>query len=837
VDDAPAAAEAWRSVLAASPGDVSAAFGLERTLGRQGSRDGLAAAHEVLATSGLAPEVRGVHALLAGHLYEAEGQVEAARANYLRALEVGSGGKAFQALRRLAVGSRDPAALAHLYQGLDPAQPQGLAGAQEEAELWSEAAESWRGVLAGLPAEDRVGRLSALLHLDCALSALEDWVGVHEVMGVWAQLSQDPTERATIEGRRRWLLREKLAGTDEAWQAYNDLHSQHPGDPEVLEALASIASARGLTEVAVGHLEGLAGVAADPVESARLYRQVAAARLAAGDNAGAQAAWLRALDRHPEDLESMSGLKELARGQSNWAALVGVLAREASVLEGDEALQRYREIASVWETRLKDSAVALDSWRKVLDLSPDDASALARVVELSRKTEDWTGFVENGQLLLRHLGVRERSHLQGEIGRIFLKHLYREDEALRFLDAATSGAEPDLEAAQLLERIHAARGAWDQVVNAILRQARAVDRAGSVPLLLRAAQTRLETLHDREGASEIYGKVLEADPANAEALRFRGDYLYQAGDLPGAVAVFAQAEAGERDRDLDDFDVKIEVALYYFRFAEALNRLGRVPEAVQRYSEALALNPGHLPSLEAVGPLYTRLGRWEKAEEVYRQVLQLTGGQGNPEKLARTYTSLGTVELNLGKLDNARKRFNKALELRQNDIRALQGIAAVLFARADWNNLLNIYNNIIYHAQEPAEVVDAYLAKGYVLDAKMELPDKAAQHFEKSLAFDPGQPNVLLRLAEIAVRRQDWPEAASLSERGLSQHIDDRRIEGGLMLVRAVAQAACGDGAAAKESFTEALRADATLVDAVGTEMGPWPSVASALKERLQSRL
>ena len=94
---------------------------------------------------------------------------------------------------------------------------------------------------------------------------------------------------------------------------------------------------------------------------------------------------------------------------------------------------------------------------------------------------------------------------------------------------------------------------------------------------------------------------------------------------------------------------------------------------------------------------------------------------------------------------------------------ALLGTAGVLFARGEWNNLLNIYNNIIYHAQEPYRVIEAYLAKGFVLDSKMNLPDKAAQHYQKSLDYDPAQPTALrsgsdgCRGRDLQLRRRGRP--------------------------------------------------------------------------------
>lgn len=830
--DPEAVVAAWQAAFAEDESDGAAAAGLERALSRAGSREGLAAAHGRIADTASAPAVAAVHGLLAGHLLEADGDIEGARARYDGAFAVRPGpGKAFDALRRLAVSGGDVSVITALYEGIGGAGSQEHVDALESAAAHGAAAEVLRARLASEP-----GDLEALVHLEQVLSSAGEWRAAFEALGDRLAVTGAEDERAAITAKRRWILAEHLADTDEAWDFYRQLHEEAPDDAEVLEALARIAGARGETELAVAYLEGLAGRASGP-EAARYQRRIAEVHERAGDADATKAAFMRALDHDPEDLTALAELRRMHTEAEDWRALVGVLARETTVVAGGEQVQRYREIATVWEQRIGEPAVAMDAWRKVLDVSADDPTALEHLVGLSRSSEDWAAFTEYAQAWLRHAPAESHVPLQSELGQVFFKHLRREDEALRFLDAASSGASPDAEAARLYERIYEARGNWSMAVDGVLRQARAAQGAEAVGHYLRAAQRRLETLHDRDGAAEIYRLVLEVESENGEALRFLGGHLYDAGDLEGAVAIYARMVDQEAERDLDDFDVQIEVALFFFRFAESLRQLDRQEEALQRYEQGLNLNPSHLPSLEAVGPLYMEGERWDDAARVYRQILQLTGGQGDPERLARTYTNLGKVEFHLGNLDKAKKRFNKALELRANDIRALQGIASVLFARSDWNNLLNVYNNIIYHAQEPGEVVDAYLTKGFVLDAKMGLPDKARQHYEKSLAFDPGQPAALLRLGELALRQQDWPEAASLADRGLALEPDEKRLVAGLYLVKVVAYGACGDAGAAEAAQGAAHAADVTLAGALGGDAKAWEQVHQVLRTRLQAQL
>jgi Tfp pilus assembly protein PilF len=229
----------------------------------------------------------------------------------------------------------------------------------------------------------------------------------------------------------------------------------------------------------------------------------------------------------------------------------------------------------------------------------------------------------------------------------------------------------------------------------------------------------------------------------------------------------------------------------------------------------LELNPTHLASLHAVAPLYFLANEWKKAEHAYRQLLQLTGGQGDRKAVAEMYTQLGLVEREIGNEAKAYKRFNKALEIVPNHVEALRGMALVLEDRQDWSTLLNVYNNVIYHATEPVDVTYAYINKGRVLDECMSRPDKAAQHYERSLAFDERQAEVFLRLGELAMRRMDYKEAGGFADKGLAHESIDAAMEAGLKLCKASSRQFASDNVVAKTLLEEAIAVLPELSDSL----------------------
>jgi tetratricopeptide (TPR) repeat protein len=389
------------------------------------------------------------------------------------------------------------------------------------------------------------------------------------------------------------------------------------------------------------------------------------------------------LELDPDNADALTELRSLAADEGDWNAVVGVLSREAAVMDGDDRVDRLRQISRIWETQLSDPGVAIDAWRKVLTAEPDDDEAISRLVDLSRSVSDWATFVEVAERRIEQLEGRAQANLQAELGGIVLRKLYREDEALRHLDAASVGEFASLQAARDLERIYAGAGLWENVVEAIRRQASASEGEARTACLLRAAQSSVDMLADRNAASAIYSQVLEIDPNNSAALRFQADHLFTADRFNEAVAIFERLEPSFDDIDIDDDDEVLEAALSLYRFAQALEKLDRIDEAILRYERVREINPGHLPSLEGVGPLYLAQERWKDAAGAYRQLLRLTGGQGDPARLARIYTSLGRIEIELGNLDKAECRFAKALQVRPNDIAALFGSADVLLRRGD----------------------------------------------------------------------------------------------------------------------------------------------------------
>jgi tetratricopeptide (TPR) repeat protein len=799
----------FQEVFNANEGSLAAALGLAR-VAHLGEDPSIAAeAHSRLAHM-MAPGPYAVaHALWAGGLY-ATNNVFKEREHFQLALGYQpTSVKAYEGALSANVRLNDGDALIELVESYHPDRRRELAQDLERIGDDARASEIWSGLA---KKNDLWGKICD----ERCLTRLQRWSEVFSAICTIRDHISDDDSKATLDRRRRDVLANLITDVDDSWTFYSHLHEEAPDDRGVQKSLSTLAGERKDANSRVHFLGLLSDSASEPLEAAAYQRDAADTLIAEENFELAKEAYYRALGFASDESVTLVSLKDLSERVADWPTVVDVLRRQVGLSAGDARVELQREAADIIEVNIGDGPGGIAAWQELLQNAPHDRAALSRLMALSEKEAEWSIYVESGRTLAENSEGAERSTLYRQIGIVSYDYLDIND-AHRYLETAIGEENPDIQAAARLEVLHRDRGDWQSVERVLLLQAELDPEHGNrIQFLERAAQVNSEVRHDRDAAANVYNSLLEIEPGHVAALQFCCAYLFDTGSHEEALPLYQRLEPViEQGLDLDDFDVRIELSEFYFSYAEILGELDRGLEALARYERVLQLNPTHLASLRAVAPLYFSAQEWKKAENAYRQLLQLTGGQGDRKSVAEMYTQLGLVERQIGNEAKAYKRFNKALEVVPNHVEALRGMALVLEDRKDWSTLLNVYNNVIYHATDPAEVTYAYLNKGRVLDLHMSRPDKAAQHYERSLAFEVRQPEAYLRLAELAMRRMDYKAAGEFADKGLAATGLTADLEGCLKLCKAAGRQFASDGAAAKNLLAEALEALPALAGTV----------------------
>jgi Flp pilus assembly protein TadD len=125
-----------------------------------------------------------------------------------------------------------------------------------------------------------------------------------------------------------------------------------------------------------------------------------------------------------------------------------------------------------------------------------------------------------------------------------------------------------------------------------------------------------------------------------------------------AAEAFARAEAalGEVRGEALSTSARTDLASFYFRYAIALETLGRHDEAIARWERAVALNPNDAGSLGRLSVAYELSGRTSDAAVARRRLISVPGGRGQL-LLADGWSAAGRGDLAL-----AESRFVAAIQ-------------------------------------------------------------------------------------------------------------------------------------------------------------------------------
>ena len=181
-------------------------------------------------------------------------------------------------------------------------------------------------------------------------------------------------------------------------------------------------------------------------------------------------------------------------------------------------------------------------------------------------------------------------------------------------------------------------------------------------------------------AEALYGRVLEREPGNADALHFLGLVAHARGDH--ATALERLREAIRRRGD---------AATYHNNLGSVLLRLGRPAEAEASYRRALELRPDYAEAHSNLGASLYEQGRFDAAEAACRRALGL-----NPD-YAEAHNTLGNALRERGAASAAEAAFRRALaispgyaEAHNNLGNALQERGALDEAEASYRSALEI---------------------------------------------------------------------------------------------------------------------------------------------------
>lgn len=625
----------------------------------------------------------------------------------------------------------------------------------ERAGQHDDAAEQYRALLTSDEAQPSVAAIGATLALSDLAAARGDTVMRVEATASLAGRTSDPVLGGALAEDSGWMYALVLEDFDRAAASFEAAITLDPTRRGALLGAALVAARRGDQPALAHAYEGLAAAVAEqmPEASAALLLRGAAMAVAAADLELANQRVTAARTAAPDDTSALlvvaeTGTTPHVEASDPFAAVDPLLAR-AEILEMRGALADDPAAAATWELdraealelagRVKEAGAVVAA---VLKTRPDDLRALSALRRMAVRAGDRSTAASAAYSLARVIGDRTaRLELLREAAAVFdgpglAKNLDHAVATLRRICAIEPGA---IEHERLLELLRE-RADTRGLVSAITDKINWLEAEGGapesvVPLLLERA-TVLHGLGDTESAMADLDALLDRQTRHVEALRFRADLAFNAGDVETAVALWRRYLAAEtRASRRAEIELQLSQVL-----AENTGDLVGAIENLERVVEA---NPEDVQLRERLLGLCLRANDYQHAIKELRALARL---RPTPQDRAREELRLGLMLRD--KLDDrsgARTALERARTLDPVNLDVVRELADLL---------------------EPA--------------ARIEMLGSTAASMREAIAANPRTVQLYERLAQINAWQADvdarWVALAAVEALSPTAAVDQRQV-------------------------------------------------------------
>ncbi|MBV8758093.1 MAG: hypothetical protein JO257_12480 [Deltaproteobacteria bacterium] len=438
------------------------------------------------------------------------------------------------------------------------------ARALERANQHDDAADQYRQLLQIDESQPSLPAIGATLSLGDLAAARGDTVMRVEATASLAGRTSDPALGSALAEDSGWMYALVLEDFDRAAASFEAAITLDPTRRGALLGAALVGARRGDQPAMAQAYEGLAAAvsAQMPEAAAALLLRGAAMAAASGDLELANQRVLAARTASPDDTSALLVVAETGQlphvdPADAFAAVDPLLAR-AEVLEMRGALADDPAARASWELdraealelagRLRESGAVVAA---VIKTRPDDLRALSALRRMATRAGDKSTQASAAYALARVIGdPTAKLEMLREAAAIFDgPGLPRNTDyavaTYRRIVAAERGA---FEHERLLELLRERRDTRGLVAAITDRLAWLEAEGGAtetvVPLLLERA-TVLHGLGETENAMADLDALLDRSTKNVEALRFRADLAFNAGDVDTAVSLWRRYLAAE----------------------------------------------------------------------------------------------------------------------------------------------------------------------------------------------------------------------------------------------------------------------------------------------------
>ena len=628
--------------------------------------------------------------------------------------------------------------------------------------------------------------------------------------------------------RRIATLKDERLHDDEG--AFNALAKLVPEQPLDLEARQRILEIAGRTDSYARVAEVLEAASAQSdsigVQAEILAKVASIYEEQLGEADKAETVHRRILELDGDDAEialpAARALERLYLASESHDKLAGVLRTQVRLeADGDTRRSLLGRLGELCQNTLSDSDGAISAWSQRLEDDPEDATALQALDELYEKQERWTDLVST---LERRQDIAsdsdERRELMVRSAEVRSTKLEDPNDAIDAWRAVVDEFGPAKQPLEALEPLYRRAERWDELAEVYETHLDLVeDVEPRLELLAKLGDLRRSHLNNVEGALEAYRQALMVDPAHAPSRAALVDVSQNADPAARREAAEVLHPIYDADGDfqklLDVIEIEIECSEDPLQKLEGLEKaIGVADEQLEDqeraygYAEqAVRTAVGHTeiePRLETLERLARATGRQKQYVQLLTDVVpEIFDGD---VQLGVTLKIADLAREQLGDRELAQEYYQKALEIRGEDRRALVALESLYAESEDADSLLGILERRAETAEDDDERKQLLFRRAKLLDETLENTPDAIRVYEDIIAGET-DPEAVQELDRLYRKSERWQDLIELYQRQLDES-PDRGADLRVSIAKVASQQ--GDVMRAFDEIEAALSEDST---------------------------
>ncbi len=583
-------------------------------------------------------------------------------------------------------------------------------------------------------------------------------------------------------------------------------------DDQVLVKLESLAEETEDYDTLLEVLEDATEEVDSGPRAVNLYRKIADIyRLRLNNPEEAEARLRKAVQLDRREVSSLDSLADLFREQERYTDLVQIL--ESKYERSDEIEERKEirsQIAMLQEEKLDRVDLALESYRRILELDGRDAGAIQSLIRLYQQEERWQDLIQILRRASEQAEDREISvNYLFNIASIWETELDSDEDAIDAYRAVLEVDATHAESLKALERIFTRLDRWSELLQVFESEVELVqDPTERVKLFNKMGSIWEERFSNIENAAACHESILGLDEGNLQSVKALERLVRRMGDFKRLIDLYYKHVELIDDRS-EQVDIHLAIGEVWYR------ELSRVDRAEDVFAKALEIDPQSKQAIHALGQLYEKSGNWFNAIEMLHKEAELCGA--TPEAVD-LYYRMGKINEDM-LLDSgaARDSYSKALAIDPSYLPAIKALKLIYYLDKEYDRYLEMMIQEAEHSEDVEEKTRLYFEIGKFLQEHHEDSAQAATYYEEALRRTSDFLPAAKPLADIYFRTEQWEKAETMMEivvQGLDRNTESKELCRQYYRLGYITEK-LGKGDKALDHYRESYELDATYLPAL----------------------